>query len=73
MANMAHCQFENTLQAVKQCIETLERRDISRISEVKYAYKLFVEFLEFCEAKEIIDGINYGKIDELLDEQEETE
>ena len=73
MANMSYCQFENTLPDLIQCLTALTNREVSSESEKNLARKMLAEFLEFCEGEGIVDEVNYGNIDELLDEQEETQ
>jgi len=73
MANMSYCQFENTLPDLRQCLTALTNREVSEESEKNLARKMLVEFLDFCEGEGIIYEVNYGNIDELLDEQEATQ
>ena len=65
---MDYCKFENTLQRLSKCLESLESREISSESEKEKARKMLTYFLEFCEIEGLVDEANFGNIDKLIDE-----
>lgn len=71
MANMSYCRFHNTRLALADCLRALDpcenEYEISA-EEVKVGQYMFREFLEFCEANEIIEGYSYGRVKEVFEE-----
>jgi len=66
--NMSYCQFENTLTDLKQCLDTLENREISSQSEKRKARRMLEEFLNFCVGENIIESYSTIKIMEIINE-----
>ena len=47
MINMHHCRFQNTLEALRECCETLEYKEIGDLSESEQ--KAFTQLLRLCK------------------------
>ena len=47
MINMHHCRFQNTLEALRECCETLEYEDASDLSEAEQ--KALAKLLQLCK------------------------
>lgn len=61
MANMSYCRFQNTLNDLRDCIETLRsgEREIGSREEVSAAENLISEMLEFVE--DVGDDLDVGE------------
>lgn len=68
MGNMSYCRFENTRSDITECIEALEDRSITSITERRNAMKLLENILDFCINENIIDGYNSDRILEIIKE-----
>lgn len=47
MINMHHCRFKNTLDALRECCETLEYEEASDLSEAEQ--KALAKLLQLCK------------------------
>ena len=47
MINMHHCRFQNTLDALRECCETLEYEEASDLSEAEQ--KALAKLLQLCK------------------------
>ena len=47
MINMHHCRFQNTLEALRECCETLEHKEIGDLSESEQ--KALAKLLQLCK------------------------
>jgi len=73
MPNMSYCRFENTSMDLNDCLNALEKRNISSDSEKRKAKKLLVNICEFLIAEEIIEEYDQDKIDQIIEECNEEE
>jgi hypothetical protein len=47
MINMHHCRLQNTLEALRECCETLEYEEVSDLSESEQ--KALAKLLQLCK------------------------
>jgi len=71
MSNMSYCKFENTRSDLKDCIHTLENRNISSERERRHVIGMLKEILDFCINESIIENFDFDKINEVVTECKE--
>lgn len=70
MMNMSYCQFENTLYALRECLNHIENEEETSEREINYAKRLYgtcQEFIDSCDdygiKKENDEGYEYFEDD----------
>lgn len=70
MMNMSYCQFENTLYALRECLDHIEDEEETSEREINYAKRLYEtckEFIDSCDnngiRKENDEGYEYFEDD----------
>ena len=65
MPNMSYCRFENTVNAMQDCLMAIDDREVSELSD--YEVKALQRFLEL--GKVIVDYED--EIEEIIEENEQ--
>ena len=68
MGNMGYCKFRNTLNDVRECINSLEGKEISSDEEKSAAKQLITEILSYCMSEEIIEEYDEEAVNGIIED-----
>jgi len=73
MSNMNYCRFENTASDLGDCLNALEKGEVISEREKEIGIQMFMDFLNFCEDNNIIEGVDVDAVESLFNKKTEEE
>jgi len=70
---MSYCRFENTSTDLSDCLEALDNGEEISEREKEIGIQMFMDFLNFCEDNNIIEGVDVDAVESLFNKKTEEE